>query len=164
VPDAAFLFIAHKQDYATRVFSDRLTRAFAAAGLSADNRVHLLPRLSQEDFFAVNREADVVLDSIGWAGCNSTLEALACDRPVVTLPGDTMRSRHGLAILGRIGMTDLIARDKDEYVAIAARLGCDVAWRRDVGRRIAERKDALYGDRAPLDALAAWLESVARDG
>lgn len=161
VPDAAFLFIAHKEDYATRIFSDRLRRAFAAAGLSSDNRVHILPRLSQEDFFALNREADVVLDSVGWAGCNSTLEALACDKPVVTFAGETMRARHGLAILGMIGMTDLIARDKAHYVEIATRLGRDPDWRQEITTRIAARKDALYGDRAPLDALAAWLESVA---
>lgn len=164
VPDAVFLFIAHKEQHATRIFSDRLYRAFASAGLSSDNRVMLLPRLSQDDFFAVNRAADVVLDSIGWAGCNSTLEALACDRPVVTLPGETMRSRHGMAILNRIGLGELIARDKQDYVAIAARLGRDPALRQDIGGRIAARKDALYGDRAPLEALAAWLESVARDG
>ena len=162
VPDAAFVFIAHKQDYATQIFSDRLYRAFAAAGLSSDNRVTLLPRVSQEDFFAVNRAADVVLDSIGWAGCNSTLEALACDRPVVTLPGETMRARHGLAILNRIGLTDLIARDKNDYVAIASRLGQDPGLRQQISARISASKAALYGDRVPLDALAAWLESVAR--
>lgn len=164
VPDAAFLFIAHKEDHATRIFSDRLYRAFAAAGLSSDNRVTLLPRLSQDDFFAVNRAADVVLDSIGWAGCNSTLEALACDRPVVTLPGETMRARHGFAILNRIGLSELIARDKNDYIAIASRLGRDPALRQDIGARIAAGKGVLYEDRAPLDALAAWLETVARDG
>lgn len=164
IPDAVFVFIAHKEEHATRVFSDRLYRVFADAGLSSDNRVILLPRLSQQDFFAVNRAADVVLDSIGWAGCNSTLEALACDRPVVTLPGETMRARHGLAILNRIGLGELIARDKNDYVAIAARLGSDPAWRQDIGARIAARKDALYGDRAPLDALASWLETVTREG
>lgn len=162
VPDATFLFIAHKEDYVTRIFGDRLYRAFAAAGLSSDNRVVLLPRLSQADFFAVNRGADVVLDSIGWAGCNSTLEALACDRPVVTLPGETMRARHGLAILNRIGMSELIARDKKDYVAIAARLGNDAALRQEISGRIATRKPALYGDRVPLEALATWLDNVAR--
>jgi predicted O-linked N-acetylglucosamine transferase (SPINDLY family) len=164
VPDAAFLFIAHKENYATQIFSERLNRAFAAAGLSAGNRVSIVPRLSQEDFFALNREADVVLDSIGWAGCNSTLEALACDKPVVTLAGETMRARHGLAILGMIGMTELIARDKAHYVEIATRLGRDFAWRQEITTRIAARKDALYGDRTPLDAFAAWLESAAADG
>ncbi len=164
LPDAAFLFIAHKEQYATQIFSDRLYRAFAAAGLSSDNRVYILPRLSQEDFFALNREADVVLDSIGWAGCNSTLEALACDKPVVTLAGETMRARHGLAILGMIGMTELIARNKAQYVEIATRLGRDPVWRQEIAARIAARKDALYGDRTPLDALAEWLESATRDG
>jgi predicted O-linked N-acetylglucosamine transferase (SPINDLY family) len=75
-----------------------------------------------------------------------------------------MRSRHGLAILKMIGLDDLIAREKADYVAIATRLGRDPAWRAEIGNMIAARKNVLYGDRAPLDALAAWLEKVAREG
>jgi predicted O-linked N-acetylglucosamine transferase (SPINDLY family) len=81
----------------------------------------------------------------------------------VALPGETMRARHGLAILNRVGLTDLIARDKDDYVAIAARLGRDADLRRQIGARVAANKSALYGDRAPLDAFASWLDHVARD-
>ncbi len=44
----------------------------------------------------LNRCCDLFLDSVGWSGCNSTLEALACGLPVVTWPGELMRGRAAL--------------------------------------------------------------------
>ncbi len=161
VPGAEFLFISHPEPAVTEFFRQRIAAAFARAGGEA-RRVHCVPALSQQDFYALNREVDVVLDSFAWSGNNSTLEALAFDRPVVTLPGAMMRARHTAAILKRLGMPELIARDRADYVAIAVRLGNDPAWRAGVTARIAERGAVLYDDPAPVAALAAWLEQVVR--
>lgn len=163
VPLAVFIFVGHDQAAATEIFRKRIHAAFEAAGLDPRERIHILPRLSQEQFFAVNRSADVVLDSMAWAGFNSTMEAIACDRPVVTLPGNTMRARHAFGVLRMLELDELIARDEADYVAIAARLGTDTAWRQDMTDRIAARKNRLYGDAAPIAALSAWLDAVTRD-
>lgn len=161
VSDADFLFIAHPEPAVTEFFRQRVAAAFVRAGAD-ERRLHCVPALDQQDFYALNREVDVILDSFTWSGCNSTLEALAFDRPVVTLPGAMMRARHTAAILHRLGMPELIARDRSDYVAIAARLGKDPAWRAGVMARIAERGAVLYDDPAPVAALAAWLEQVVR--
>jgi predicted O-linked N-acetylglucosamine transferase (SPINDLY family) len=161
VPAAEFLFISHPEPAVTEFFRQRMAAAFARAGADG-RRVHCVPALTQQDFYALNREVDVILDSFAWSGNNSTLEALAFDRPVVTLPGAMMRARHTAAILTRLGIPELIARDRPDYVAIAARLGRDPAWRASVMARIAERSAALYDDPAPIAALAAWLEQVVR--
>jgi FkbM family methyltransferase len=47
--------------------------------------------------------------------------------PTVTLLGDGHRSRVGASLLTRVGCTDLIARDHDDYVRIAAALAADPA-------------------------------------
>jgi predicted O-linked N-acetylglucosamine transferase (SPINDLY family) len=73
-----------------------------------------------------------------------------------------MRARHTAAILTRLGLPELIARDRADYVAIAARLGGEPAWRARVMARIAERSAALYDDPAPIAALVDWLEQVVR--
>jgi protein O-GlcNAc transferase len=161
VPDADILFVAHPEPAVSEFFRQRMAAAFVRAGAD-ERRVHCVPALTQEDFYALNREVDVILDSFTWSGCNSTLEALAFDRPVVTLPGATMRARHTAAILTRLGMPELIARDRADYVAIAARLGNNPAWRAEVTARIAERSAVLYDDPVPVAALAAWLEQVVR--
>ena len=59
------------------------------------------------------------LDSIGWSGGNTTLEALAYDLPVVTMPTDMMRGRHSAAILRHIGLGDRITESVDGYVRLA---------------------------------------------
>lgn len=159
VSDAVFIFIEHTEPAITDVFRHRIARAFADKGVGED-RIHLVPRLSQQDFYALNRAVDIVLDSFAWSGNNSTLEALAFDRPVVTVPGTMMRARHAAAILTRLGLSELIARDRADYVSIAAQLGRDPARRERLSAEIAARSARLYDDPAPIAALAAWLEQV----
>ena len=113
-------------------------------------------------YWALNRLADVFLDSTEWSGCNSTLEAIASRLPVVTLPGALMRGRHSSAILTQLGITDTFAADRADYVRIAVRLATDAAWRRELVDRMAERTSALFGDRRSIDALQQWLGAEIR--
>lgn len=157
VPDARFAFIALKSPHATDLFLSRMTRAFAAAGLDAARHVTMLPVLSWRHYLDLNLVGDVFLDTIGWSGGQTTLEAIACGLPPVTLPGETMRSRHTAAILQRMGLTDLIADTADAYVDIAARLGRDPAWRASIRARLIAARGALYGDRECVAALERFL-------
>ncbi|MGE0717659.1 MAG: tetratricopeptide repeat protein [Alphaproteobacteria bacterium] len=162
VPQARFLFLGHPVGTAvTGLFRERLAAAFAGAGLSFERHCRILGTLTPERFAGVTRVADVFLDSIGWSGCNSTLDALDADLPVVTWPGALMRARHSAAILGRIGLTATIAASAQEYVALAIRLGGDPAWRAEMRRRIAAGKAVLRDDPASGRGLAAYLRAAA---
>jgi predicted O-linked N-acetylglucosamine transferase (SPINDLY family) len=141
-------FIAHPSEAVTRRFRRRIGAAFRAAGVDED-RIVVHPRLDPAAFLALNGRADVLLDSLGWSGGNTTLEALALGLPVVTLPGALMRGRHSAAILERAGRRDLIANDEDDYVAIAARLA--------EGRERVDVPDGLYDDPIPIRALENFL-------
>jgi predicted O-linked N-acetylglucosamine transferase (SPINDLY family) len=158
-----FVFVRHGGGPPVNdLFRARLDRAFAAAGLQAADHCVFLPRLSQSRFAAAMGLCDVFLDSIGWSGCNSALESLPHDLPIVTLRGEFMRGRHSAAILEMLGVTDTIAATADDYVAIAARLAMDPAERQVLSRRIAQGKPALYRDRACMTALADFLDAAAR--
>ena len=162
-PDCRFVFIGYQAgNGVSEVFRRRLDDAFAAAGLRAADYCLLLPRLSPRRFLAVGAACDVFLDSIGWSGFNSTLEASVNDLPVVTLPGDLMRGRHSAAVLRAMGVTDTIAASLDDYVALAARLATDWTWRAEMRRAIAAGKHRAYRDRACIAALEDWLERAAR--
>jgi predicted O-linked N-acetylglucosamine transferase (SPINDLY family) len=102
-----------------------------------------------------------MLDTLHWSGGNTSLDALAAGLPVVTLPGEFMRGRQSLGMLRLLGLDDLVARDGDDYVRIAVRLGRDAAWRGAVSARIAQRSAALFDRREPVEALEAFLASVA---
>jgi len=161
-PAARFVFIAYPGDPAvTAIFHARLDAAFAAAGLEAAKFCVFLPHMAAARFAGVTALADVFLDSIGWSGCNSTLEALGQGVPVVTMAGDLMRGRHSAAILTLLGLSELIAADPAEYVALAAALGRDPGARRELGARIARDRHRLYRDQTSLDGLARYLEDAA---
>jgi len=73
-----------------------------------------------------------------------------------------MRSRHGAAILRMMDVTETIASDLDDYVRIAAALAGDAAQRGRISRAIAANKHRVYRDRACIETLEQFLESVGR--
>ena len=101
--DCQFAFIRYGWGtHLDELFLRRLDRAFARFGLKAADHCVMLPRLNRNRFVAAIGQCDIVLDSIGWSGCNSTLEGLHHDLPIVTMTGSLMRGRHTMAILERI--------------------------------------------------------------
>jgi len=163
VPDCQFVFIQYAGGpYVIELFWRRLETAFSAHNIRAADYCLVLPRLDAQKFLAVQGQCDIVLDSIGWSGCNSTLESLQHDLPIVTLIGSLMRGRHSAAILTMMGVGDTIVSTIDDYVAAAVRLACDEPWRMAIKHRIAANKHRLYRDEACIVALQDFLESVAR--
>jgi protein O-GlcNAc transferase len=122
-----------------------------------------LPRLAPDRFVAAIGQCDVVLDSIGWSGCNSILESLVHNLPIVTFAGEMMRGRHTAAILEMMGIAETTARTIDEYVSIAGLLGRDAAKRTELSTQIENNKHRVYRDRDCITALEAFLEGAVRN-
>jgi predicted O-linked N-acetylglucosamine transferase (SPINDLY family) len=163
--DCQFAFIKYPRGtQVTELFKRRLERAFAAVGLRADDYCIFLPNLDRHQFVAVIGLCDIVLDSIGWSGANTTLESLAHDLPIVTMPGPLMRGRHTMAVLKMMGVTETITETIDNYVSVAIRLARDVPWRMAVKKRIAANKHRVYRDMTCISALEEFLNRVARRG
>jgi protein O-GlcNAc transferase len=163
VRNAQFVFIEFGGGQGvTELFKRRLDRAFGAAGLDAREHCAFLPRLAADRFIAAIGQCDVVLDSIGWSGCNSILESLNHNLPIVAFEGETMRGRHAAAILTMMGVGQATARSVDEYVATAVSLGQDENKRADLSARIAQNKYRVYRDLQPVRALEAFLEQAVR--
>jgi protein O-GlcNAc transferase len=156
-----FLFLRGRLSQGIRErFWQRLRRAFQAYDLAAEEYVVLLPELSPAEYAAYNALGDIYLDSLGWSGGNTTLEALPHGLPIVTLPGSLMRGRHTYAILQQMGILDTIAHTLDEYVQIASQLGLDPEWREQMGQQVKRRQERVYRDRTPIRALEKWLQSL----
>jgi predicted O-linked N-acetylglucosamine transferase (SPINDLY family) len=71
---------------------------------------------------------DVVLDTMPYTGGDTTAAALDMGVPVVTRVGERQAERVSYSLLAHLGVTDTVARNDDEYVAIACRLAQDRAW------------------------------------
>ncbi len=141
-------------------FTRRLESAFRRYGLSYTDYVTLLPHLDPPHYRALNQLADVFLDSIGWSGCNSTLEGLSHNLPIVSMPGNLMRGRHTHAILKIMGLSEAEAQDIDEYVMLAIRLGTDTPYRRYLSEEVARRKHLSYRDSTCIHGLEEFLKEA----
>ena len=160
LPHAKFVFIELASKFATDTFRQRLQGAFAQFDLDDRDYCLFLPRLSANAFNGTTAIADVFLDNISWSGNNTVMESTAYNLPVVTLPGDLMRGRHALAILTMMGVTETIAKNKDEYIQIAVRLGRDKNYRQQVARQMAIAKQLLYQDLQPVRALENFIFKI----
>ncbi|MGM3305981.1 tetratricopeptide repeat protein [Anabaena sp. WFMT] len=153
-----FVFIEHPASKRiTEIFRQRLSLVFEEFGLNYQNHCIFMPHMDTRTFDGTTAIADVFLDSIGWSGGNTTLEAIAHNIPVMTFPGEMMRGRHTMAILKMMGIEEMIAATKDEYVKIAVRLGQDTQYRQYISQQVAENKPKIYGDLKPVRALEEFL-------
>ena len=152
------VFLSHESEQITEVFRQRLSHAFGQFGLNYGDYCIFLPcnwdSLSSAGTTAI---ADIYLDSIGFSGANTTLESIVYNLPIVTLPGDLMRGRHSMAVLKMMGIEEMIASSKEDYVKIAIRLGQDPQYRQRISEQVAQNKHKLYGDLRPIRALEEFL-------
>ena len=163
LPASQFAFLA-PNDLIRDDLCKRLDRAFAADGLKGSDHCVLIPRaLNLFDYWNLNLVSDVFLDTFVYSGCVTTLEAVACGLPVVTLPGEFHRGRHSYAILRQLGVTETIADSVEEYVDIAVRLGQDREWRAQILQRMSAGHGSLFGDTSSVRALEDFFQRVVRE-
>ena len=74
-----------------------------------------------------------------------------------------MRGRHSLAMLKMMGIEEMIAATKDEYVKIAVRLGQDAQYRKYISKQVADNKHKLYGDLEPIKSLENLFVNAVND-
>jgi predicted O-linked N-acetylglucosamine transferase (SPINDLY family) len=147
--------------YSDSTLSEKL-RSRLAAGFGADFErcVSFVPWQTRAGFYGWLQAADVYLDTIGFSGFNTALQALECGLPVVTREGRFMRGRLASGILKRMEMPELICENEAQYVDLAVRLASEPDYRRHVSAEIAKRRAVLFGDRAPIAALEELLEGL----
>lgn len=162
VPHACFVFLGNESTSATGKFKVRLKRAFAEYGLDSEQYCLFSRRLNFSDFLSLNMAADVLLDSLEWSGGKTTLEAISCGLPVVTLPGRFMRGRHAYAMLRMMGLTDTVAKDKQACCAIAVRLAQDPDFLSHTRAITIRNSSRLYQDRTVVNALEEFYRSAIR--
>jgi protein O-GlcNAc transferase len=142
----------------TRRFSERLSRALARAGVDAREHVRFAPARAYPDYLAGLAEADLVLDSPGFSGGATSLDALGVGAAVLAFEGDRARSRQTSAMLRLAGVEELIVRDADAYAARAQALLGDAGERNALRQRIVAGAPRIFGDGRPLAAFAGYLE------
>ena len=160
LPEARLVFFDYSANpWYSNALKQRLTQRFEQAGLSAQDHLHWLPWLSGSQFLGLMRGADVFLDSIGFSGFNTAVQALHAHLPLVAWEGEHLRARLASGVLRHLGLDDAVARDTTTYVDIATRLAADPGAREDYRRRLQPQMARVFDDRAPVRALEEWLRT-----
>jgi predicted O-linked N-acetylglucosamine transferase (SPINDLY family) len=140
-------------------FMQRLKTTLDAYGIPIRERTRVLPQVGHDDYLRINMLCDAMIDTLHWSGGNSSLDALACSLPVVTLPGAFMRGRQSAGMLSLLGVPELIATDHAGYLSIAARLAGDEGWRRELAARIGAAQSRLFDVSDAIERLQSLLAS-----
>ena len=82
---------------------------------------------------------DVALDTFPYNGTTTICEALWMGVPVVSLAGRTHASRVGASLLSAVGLDDLVAESREQYIEIAATFARDRARRDGFGDALRRR-------------------------
>jgi protein O-GlcNAc transferase len=122
VPTARF--VMKYRGLGDQTINKRFLDLFASNGVGPQ-RLDLLPWSSYSDYLETYHQVDLALDPFPFSGSTITCESLWMGVPVITCPGDTFASRHGLSHLSNVGLVETIAWDRDEYVDLAVSLAGD---------------------------------------
>jgi protein O-GlcNAc transferase len=140
-----------------------LRARFARTMPDVVDRIVFIPQRDHRGFLNLLALVDVVLDTLHFNGFNSSLEGFAVGTPIVTLPTELQRGRHTAGMYRKMGFTECIAADADDYVRIAVRLGTDADYRRHVKSEILRRNEVLFEDpRVVQEFERCFREMLAR--
>jgi protein O-GlcNAc transferase len=109
-----------------RTFADAALRQnihdeFARRGVDPA-RIELRGASFHVDALREYADIDIALDPFSFTGGLTSCEALWMGAPVVTYPKESVVSRQTFAFLSSIGLSELAAKDDDDYVRIAVQL------------------------------------------
>ncbi len=156
------IFFRPRDGNVSQQLEERLERCYRQAGLRFADCVTFVPTLDRARFFGLMQRAHLMLDTLGFSGFNTAIQAIECGLPVVSREGKFMRGRLGSGILRRMGMDALVATSDEDYVELAVALARDPALRATRRDELIARRGTLFGDLEPVRALERFLESVAR--
>ena len=157
LPTCQFIFFESPEQPLSLAFKERLSKAFELENLNLSDFAHFIPWQKTEAFYGLMQKADVFLDTIGFSGFNTAIQAIECGLPIVTREGLFMRGRLASGILRRMGMTELIANNEDDYVNLAVRLVQDQDYRKLIKEKIIASRSILFDDLEPIRALEEFL-------
>ncbi len=134
VPNARLMVLA----YTPGELEHKLRRIVAEQGADPA-QVEVVNRRPGLAYFQFHASIDIALDTFPFNGHTTVCDALWMGVPSVMMEGDRYSSRFGGSGLVTLGLQEWIARDADEYVAIAANIAGDLPRLAELRRTLRER-------------------------
>jgi predicted O-linked N-acetylglucosamine transferase (SPINDLY family) len=123
-------------------------------------RLLLRPNASMREYLSTYNEIDIVLDTFPRTGGTTTAEALWMGVPVVTLAGKRYAERISASKLTAVGLEQLIADNREDYVRIAVALARNSAFRIELRAQL--RRRMAQSPLCDTESLAREIELAYR--
>ena len=147
-------------DESSKVLKKRLKSLAKESGVCFENHFIFIPQLSREGYTSLMKNADILLDTIGFSGMNTAMHAIGCGLPIVTREGKFQRTRHASAILKTIGIDKLVAKTEEEYINLVEKLLSDKKFRNNIKLKIKENEKYVYRNEISIRALEDFFQSA----
>jgi len=158
------VFFRGRSESVDRLLEQRLRRAFDRERVDFDARVCIIDALDRPRFFGLMQQSALMLDTLGFSGFNTVLQAAECGLPVLAYEGNFMRGRLGSGIMRRMGLPELVVSTDDAFIQMAVQLAADPSGRDQLRLKIANQRNILFRDTEPVRALERCLvEAITRN-
>ena len=161
-PNTCFFFLKHTSEKITEIFYRRIKAAFVSSKLDPERQIVMLDRMEKTRYAECLSSFDLIIDSIGWSGGNTTLDAIEAGCPVITVPGSYMRSRHTAAFLSTIGLQELICEDDEQLVEKILLLIDDPAHLDNLRQTLIDNRRLLYERGDVLEELISFIRTLSK--
>ncbi|MGB8167555.1 MAG: hypothetical protein WCF18_08685, partial [Chthoniobacteraceae bacterium] len=104
----------------------RVRHCFEEQGIEAHRLEFVSRTATRAEFLQRFDRIDLALETSPYNGGTTTCEALWMGVPVPSFPGPTAISRLGLSILSSVGLPELVAKSREDYVPLMVSLASDL--------------------------------------
>ncbi len=133
---------------------ERTLQQFESEGIDR-TRIEFLSRRSRREYLEAYHRIDLGLDTMPYNGHTTTLDSLWMGVPVATLIGNTPVGRAGWSQLSNLGLPELAAESKEQFITIAVGLAKDQPRLADLRAGLRERMQ-----RSPLMDAPKFARSI----
>lgn len=120
------------------------------------NRIHWFNGMSHPDYLNLMNISNVVLDTYPFGGCNSSLEAFALGKVVVTQPSPMINGRFTKGFYDKMKLSHYVTNSMEEYIEFARKL-IDSNYREMIENEIKNNRDVLFND---IETVEDWTHKI----
>ena len=116
-------------------------------------RIKFLPRCDNNTFYNYINFSSYIFDCLSWSGGNTHLEALAFDKPIITMEGKSLKQNHTFGFLRRINQKNLITHSEKEFIGKILEFSKSNNMIEDSKEEISKNKNLLFQDMDCIKSL-----------
>lgn len=121
------------------------------------NRIRIFSRSSLHEYTKLIKCVDVILDSYPFGGCNSSLEAFALGKVVITLPSEKINGRFTYGFYKKMDIQDPVCQNQVEFVSKAIFYANNKDQLKKLENKIREKALMLFEED---DSIITWKEKI----